>query len=136
VAHLVAPHLAVLQALAVGPCWNDGIRERVREATGGAVDLSRGNVSPALDALAKAGLVEPAGEQPRGDFGGTARKLYRLTPAGAAEAAKQREVLAALLAMADGRRDRCGTPASTPQPAAGECWVEPDGAEADEVRDG
>lgn len=131
-AHLVAPHLAVLQALVAGPCWNDGIRERVREATGGAVDLSRGNVSPALEALAKAGLIEPAGEQLRGDFGGTPRKLYRVTPAGEEEAARQREVLAALQAMGDGRRERCGTPASAHAPAAGDRWVEPE----DEARDG
>lgn len=133
-AHLVAPHLAVLQALAAGPCWNDGIRERVREATGGAVDLSRGNVTPALAALVTEGLIEPAGEQPRGDFGGTPRKLYRITAAGAEEAARQREVLAALMALGDGRRDRCGTPTSMPPPA--DRWVVPDLVDDAEARDG
>ncbi|WP_437309965.1 PadR family transcriptional regulator [Sorangium sp. So ce388] len=131
-AHLVAPHLAVLQALAAGPCWNDGIRERVREATGGAVALSRGNVTPALAALERDGFIAPAGEQPRGDFGGTARKLYRITAAGMVEAARQREALAALLDMADGRRGRCGTPTSAPPSAPGDRYVVKDGDDVEE----
>jgi DNA-binding PadR family transcriptional regulator len=103
VAHLVSAHVAVLQALAAGPCWNDGIRERVREATGGAIHLSRGNVSPAIQALVADGLIEPAGEQPRRDLSGMPRRLYRLTEQGMLEAERQRKVMLAVIGMGGGR---------------------------------
>jgi DNA-binding PadR family transcriptional regulator len=113
-----------MQALAAGPCWADGIRQRVEEATG--MRLSRGNVTGAITGLLEQQLIEPAGEQPRADLGGKPRKLYRLTGAGTAEAGRQREAMSALMALADGRRGRCGTAIeSTDRPS--ERWVEPDG---------
>ncbi len=130
---LVVPaQVAVTQALAAGPCWADGIRGKVEEATG--MRLSRGNVTGAIAGLLEQGLIEPAGEQSRADLGGKPRKLYRLTAAGVVEATKQREVLAALMTMADGRRGRCGTVVEEPESNGQDPtrWVERDG---DEQRD-
>lgn len=120
--------VAVMQALAAGSCWAEGLRAKVEEGTG--MRLSRGNVTGALAGLLGQGLIEPAGQQPRADLGGMPRKLYRLTAAGVAEAGRQREMLADLLAMADGRRGRCGTvvqEASTVHEPGDRRWVEPDG---------
>ncbi len=118
-----------MQALAAGPCWADGIRSKVEEATG--MRLSRGNVTGALAGLLEQGLIEPAGEQRRADLGGKPRKLYRLTAAGVDESAGQRETLAALMDMADGRRERCGTVATAHEVSGQEPtrWVERDGDE-------
>lgn len=78
--------------------------------------LSRGNVTGAIAGLLEQGLIEPAGEVPRRDLGGMPRKLYRLTGSGAAEAERQRQVLAALLAMSH----------DAPSGMAERRWVEPD----------
>ncbi len=59
---------------------------------------------PAIQALLDVGHIEPAGEEPRPGLGGTARRLYRVTEAGAKAAEEERAVMMAIL-------DRAGEPA-------------------------
>lgn len=117
---LVSAQAALLQELARGPGWNDGLRRRLRERTLGAVDLSRGNVTAAVDALLAAGLLEPAGEEPRADLGGTPRRLYRLTATGRAEAERQRGVVLAVFGEAAATAD-----AASPAARGGAVPVQP-----------
>lgn len=94
---LIPAQVAVLQELARGPSWADGLLQRIRDGTGGQLNLSRGNVVPALQMLLRDKLIEPAGEEPRSDLGGTPKRLYRITAKGEKRAAEDRGKAAAVL---------------------------------------
>lgn len=59
-------------------------------------DLSRGTLYGALDRLESRGFVEWSLEAPTADRGGSQRRRYRVTPAGARALAEARRVLLGL----------------------------------------
>jgi DNA-binding PadR family transcriptional regulator len=67
--------LAVLQA---GPRHPSGVREALRQYSGGRLDLPAATVNPALRRLEHLGLVTSAWSVIEGSH----RRTYRLTPAG------------------------------------------------------
>ena len=68
----------LLAALEGGPRHGYAIRDALRDATEGEVDLPTGTVYPALHRLERAGLVVGAWSV----VGGRRRRTYRLTTAG------------------------------------------------------
>jgi len=81
--HLDGLLLAVLEA---GPAHGYALMETLRSNSGGTFDLPTGTVYPALHRLEHAGLVQ--GRWAEGS--GRRRRVYELTPAGAAALAQQR----------------------------------------------
>ena len=69
----------ILRALADGPLHGFGISRRLRERSGGVVELHDAALYQALHRMAREGLVE--GEWGRSETNRRAR-FYRLTPAG------------------------------------------------------
>lgn len=128
-APLVSPRAALLQELARGDGFGGGLADRIREATGGAIDIAEGSLYPTLRDLEAAGLIASAGTESRGDRGGRPRQLYRITETGRRLAAEHRAAVLALFgeAAAEQRRERCGMMA--PPEALAERWVERDGEE-------
>jgi len=86
----------LLQALLVGPEHGFGLIARVK-TTG--LELEQGSVYPTLRALARVGLIEMVGPPLPSKRGGHPRSVYRLTPAGEAQARKDRGVLLALASL-------------------------------------
>ena len=81
--HLDGLLLATLEA---GPRHGYAVKEALREATDGRIDLPTGTVYPALHRLERAGLIA-------GDWsvvGGRRRRTYRLTEAGRTALTSQR----------------------------------------------
>lgn len=99
----VVTRTALLIALREGPGYGLELIGRVRGRTGGRVRLAESRVYPALQGLARAGLVSAARVTPGARPGGRARTYYELTPAGVAAAEEDRTALA-LLAAGSARR--------------------------------
>lgn len=83
--HLDALLLAVLED---GPRHGYSVIERLRDRSGGALELPTGTVYPALHRLERTGLVESDWET----VGGRRRRAYRLTRSGVQALAEQRAV--------------------------------------------
>ena len=79
--------MLLLAVLAAGPGHGYAIITRLRERSEGAFDLPEGTVYPALHRLEEAGLLASAWDV----VSGRRRRIYRLTPAGAAALAEQAE---------------------------------------------
>lgn len=68
----------LLAALESGPRHGYAVRDALRDATNGSIDLPTGTIYPALHRLERAGLIA-------GDWsvvGGRRRRSYKLTPKG------------------------------------------------------
>ncbi len=68
----------LLAALEDGPRHGYAVRDTLRDATSGSIDLPTGTIYPALHRLERAGLIA-------GDWsvvGGRRRRTYKLTPQG------------------------------------------------------
>jgi transcriptional regulator len=90
--------LLVLSTLALEPRHGMGVKDRIRQTTGGAFDVGPGSLFPALHRLEQGGLV-------RGEWSqspeGRRVKVYRLTAAGRARlASEKREWARIALAVA------------------------------------
>jgi|SRR4051812_24887202 len=72
--------LLLLSVLAAGPAHGYAVIARLRERSGGELDLPEGTVYPALHRLEAAGLLD----SDWADEGGRRRRLYQLTAEGAA----------------------------------------------------
>ena len=70
----------VLAVLATGPTHGYGLIEALRDRSGGVFDLPEGSVYPACTGLERAGLVASGWSE----VGGRRRRVYSLTPPGAA----------------------------------------------------
>ena len=70
--------LLLLRGLQPGPAHGYAIIERVRDRSGGVLELAEGSVYPALHALERAGSVRSRWT----DETGRRRRTYELTPAG------------------------------------------------------
>ncbi len=91
---LVSARAALLQVLEARPGYGLDLIERVKQRTKGAVVLLQGTVYPALLRLEKEGLIESyTGEQREPQSGGRPRVYYRITPAGRAEAKRDRRAV-------------------------------------------
>jgi PadR family transcriptional regulator len=77
--------LLLLSALRIEPLHGYAIVERLREATGGELELAEGTVYPALYRLERGGLLASRWTT----AGGRRRRVYRLTRRGRAELARE-----------------------------------------------
>jgi DNA-binding PadR family transcriptional regulator len=77
--------LLLLSVLSRGPGHGYEIITRLRDGSDGAFELPEGTVYPALHRLEGAGLLASAWDR----VSGRRRRIYRLTPAGAAALAEQ-----------------------------------------------
>lgn len=86
----------VLLALARLPrnAYGVTIRHEIHERSG--KDVSLGAIYPTLDRLQKKGFVRSYLSEPRGERGGRSRRLYELTPAGAAALISARQQLSSM----------------------------------------
>ena len=78
----------VLAILAEGDSYGYAILKRVRELSGGELEWTDGMLYPVLHRLERSGLVLSEWDQADS---GRKRKYYRLTPAGRAHLAAQRQ---------------------------------------------
>jgi PadR family transcriptional regulator, regulatory protein PadR len=78
--------MLLLSVLSRGPGHGYEVITRLRERSDGAFKLPEGTVHPALHRLEEAGLLASAWDVVSGR-----RRIYRLTPAGAAALAEQAE---------------------------------------------
>jgi PadR family transcriptional regulator len=79
--------LLLMSVLSRGPGHGYEVITRLRERSDGAFELPEGTVYPALHRLEEAGLLASAWDV----VSGRRRRIYRLTPAGAAALAEQAE---------------------------------------------
>ena len=79
--------MLLLAAIRAEPMHGYGILERLRVMSDGTFDLPEGTIYPALYRLERAGLLSSRSAVHRG----RKRRVYRLTPAGGAALAGQRE---------------------------------------------
>jgi DNA-binding PadR family transcriptional regulator len=79
--------LLLMSVLSRGPGHGYEVITRLRERSDGAFELPEGTVYPALHRLEEAGLLASAWAV----VSGRRRRIYRLTPAGAAALADQAE---------------------------------------------
>ena len=101
------PHvLELLLALASGPAHGYALIARVREQSGGVVELSTSSLYAALSRMDADGLVEEAGREAESS-GGPPRRLYRITSMGRRCARLEMARLRRVLNMAE---DRLGRP--------------------------
>jgi PadR family transcriptional regulator PadR len=70
----------ILAVLSRHPAHGYGILQRLRETSGGVLDVPEGSLYPALYRLERAGLVESAWSRESA----RPRRVYRITPAGRA----------------------------------------------------
>jgi PadR family transcriptional regulator len=84
--------LLLLSVLTVGPAHGYAVIAHLRERSAGTFDLPEGTVYPALHRLERDGLLEAVWQRGEGgaDTGGRRRKVYAVTPAGAAALAAER----------------------------------------------
>ncbi len=78
--------LLLLSVLENGPAHGYAILEKLRQRSGGELDLPEGTVYPALHRLEAGGLVESRWES----VGGRRRRVYAPTAAGRAELTRQK----------------------------------------------
>jgi len=76
----------LLAALEAGPLHGYAVREALREATGGRIDLPTGTVYPALHRLERAGLISGSWSV----VAGRRRRDYEITAAGRAALSGER----------------------------------------------
>jgi PadR family transcriptional regulator PadR len=88
---------AILQALITGPAYGLEVIDRVREKTGGEVELHQGSAYPALRALEREGLVRSWEGAPIESRAGRPRRYYELTADGLRTARSHRAALLAFL---------------------------------------
>ncbi|MGC5078207.1 PadR family transcriptional regulator [Agrococcus sp. DT81.2] len=76
----------LLSVLSEGPVHGYGAIERIRDRSGGQLDFPSGTVYPALKRLERRGLIE-------GEWAseGRSKRVYRLTDAGTAALAAERD---------------------------------------------
>jgi DNA-binding PadR family transcriptional regulator len=78
----LAPHvLEILLALAEGPAHGYALLTRIREQSGGVVELSTSSLYAALARMAEQGLVGE-GVRAQEPSAGPPRRLFRITPLG------------------------------------------------------
>ena len=84
--------LLLLSVLTAGPAHGYAVIADLRERSGGTFDLPEGTVYPALHRLERDGLLEAVWQRGEGgsESGGRRRKVYAVTPAGAAALAAER----------------------------------------------
>jgi PadR family transcriptional regulator PadR len=70
--------LLLLRALEAGPTHGYAIIERIRQRSGGVLEVAEGSAYPALHALERAGLLESVWTQDAG----RRRRIYQLTSRG------------------------------------------------------
>ena len=70
--------LLILRALDAGPAHGYAIIERIRQRSGGVLEIAEGSAYPALHALERAGLLESVWAKEAG----RRRKTYQLTRTG------------------------------------------------------
>ncbi len=96
--------LQILLALIDGPLHGYGIRQSVRERTGGEVVLGSGTLYEAVDRLAAKGWLEEVATPPdEPKSGGPPRRFYALTSDGRLELSREIERLDAVVKFARGR---------------------------------
>lgn len=98
----------VLAALLDGPLHGYAVIKRVREQSGGRVDLAVGTLYGALERMADGGLIEVDHEEV---VAGRPRRYFRVTDVGSGAVREEAERLAAAAAVVRGR-------AETPKRAA------------------
>jgi PadR family transcriptional regulator len=77
--------MLLLAAVSAEPAHGYGLVVRLRDLTGGALDLPEGTIYPALYRLERAGLVASEWRT----VGGRRRRIYRLSEAGRSALAEQ-----------------------------------------------
>jgi PadR family transcriptional regulator, regulatory protein PadR len=95
----VTPRVALLQALIEGEGYGLELAERVKERTGGALEIGQGSLYPALWDLERDGLVTSRETEPLPERGGRPRKYYHLTAEGLRRAREEKEVMGRLLQL-------------------------------------
>ena len=90
---------ALLQALISGEGYGLELADRIREKSGGRVNLGQGTLYPALRALEREGLVRTWKTDPLPERGGRPRVMYELTADGRRAAREDRNTIAALVGL-------------------------------------
>jgi PadR family transcriptional regulator PadR len=94
---MLSARTVLLQALISGQGYGLELAERVRERSGGKMDLGQGTLYPALRGLEREGLVRSWEADPTPERGGRPRVYYELTAKGAKGAQEERQALIGLL---------------------------------------
>jgi DNA-binding PadR family transcriptional regulator len=89
--------VALLQALRDGPSYGRQLIRQLERMTDGALRPTPARVYPALEGLARQGLVSRRRVSPGGTRGARSRTYYELTDRGLAVSAEQRRLLASIV---------------------------------------
>lgn len=95
----ITARAALLHVLISGDGYGLDLIGRVREATGGRVELHQGSVYPALAQLEREGLLESYDGETTHARGGRPRRYYRLTAEGRKAAREVRKAVVSLFKL-------------------------------------
>lgn len=91
--------IALLQALVSGPGFGLELIDRVRDRSGGRIELLQGSVYPALRSLEREGFLESYDGAPVPERGGRPRRYYRITAEGRRAARDDSKAVAGLFGL-------------------------------------
>jgi PadR family transcriptional regulator PadR len=90
---LLSARTAILQALIRGASYGLELIDRVRDHSGGVINLRQGSVYPTLRELERDGLVRSWEDNPLPERGGRPRRYYELTAEGLRVAREENRTL-------------------------------------------